>query len=317
MRISGPGPAAAYVTGLIALMVEARPDLTPPRVKQLLIESATNLGAERNAQGAGLVNIDAALRSATGEAPLEKIGGDADYAVAILNEFFDLALTTPPFVLEEETVPNAYWDGQRYHAPQSVQYLSDITYYNMAFPFISSVVNLRNQGQSGAILNSYATIFATLIKQDRLGQTAASADWLIAPGAVAWLKGEDIVGAADQSALRSLKAPGTAYDDLVLGQDPQPAHMDDYVETTEDSGGVHINSGILNKAFYEVAIRLGSDVAAEIWYESLLQLTPTSDFQILANTTYKVAGSLFGDGSGEHNTVKAAWERVGVAVSAG
>ena len=52
------------------------------------------------------------------------------------------------------------------------------------------------------------------------------------------------------AALRSLKAPGTAYDDDVLGRDPQPAHMDDYVQTEDDNGGVHINSGIPNHAFY-------------------------------------------------------------------
>ena len=54
-----------------------------------------------------------------------------------------------------------------------------------------------------------------------------------------------------------MKAPGTAYDDPRLGKDPQPAHMDDYVETTEDNGGVHINSGIPNHAFYLAATALG------------------------------------------------------------
>ena len=47
-----------------------------------------------------------------------------------------------------------------------------------------------------------------------------------------------------------MKAPGTAYDDDVLGKDPQPATMDDYVRTGRDNGGVHINSGIPNHAFY-------------------------------------------------------------------
>lgn len=45
-----------------------------------------------------------------------------------------------------------------------------------------------------------------------------------------------------------MKAPGTAYDDPVLGKDPQPAHMQAYVNTTDDNGGVHINSGIPNRA---------------------------------------------------------------------
>ena len=58
-------------------------------------------------------------------------------------------------------------------------------------------------------------------------------------------------------ALRSMKAPGTAYDDPLVGKDPQPAHMNKYVETQQDNGGVHINSGIPNHAFYTVATTLG------------------------------------------------------------
>ena len=54
-----------------------------------------------------------------------------------------------------------------------------------------------------------------------------------------------------------MKAPGTAYDDPVLGKDPQPAHMDDFVETDQDNGGVHINSGIPNHAFYLAATAIG------------------------------------------------------------
>ena len=58
-------------------------------------------------------------------------------------------------------------------------------------------------------------------------------------------------------ALRSMKAPGTAYDDPVLGKDPQPAAMAGYVQTSTDNGGVHINSGIPNHAFYLAAIAIG------------------------------------------------------------
>ncbi len=59
-----------------------------------------------------------------------------------------------------------------------------------------------------------------------------------------------------------MKAPGTAYDDPVLGKDPQPAHWDDYVRTFEDNGGVHINSGIPNKAFYLLSTKLGGQLLA-------------------------------------------------------
>ncbi|MFZ8326814.1 M4 family metallopeptidase, partial [Staphylococcus aureus] len=73
-----------------------------------------------------------------------------------------------------------------------------------------------------------------------------------------WLIGAGIFAEAVQgAALRSMSAPGTAYDDDVLGKDPQPGHMRDYVETSDDNGGVHINSGIPNRAFFLVASRLG------------------------------------------------------------
>ena len=72
--------------------------------------------------------------------------------------------------------------------------------------------------------------------------------------------------------LRSMKDPGTAYDDDVLGKDPQVGSMSDYVETTDDDGGVHINSGIPNRAFYLAAVALGGsswDEAGPIWYAAL------------------------------------------------
>ena len=51
-------------------------------------------------------------------------------------------------------------------------------------------------------------------------------------------------------ALRSMKEPGTAYNDPTIGKDPQPGHMKNYVKTSSDNGGVHINSGIPHRAFY-------------------------------------------------------------------
>ena len=57
-------------------------------------------------------------------------------------------------------------------------------------------------------------------------------------------------------ALRSMKEPGTAYNDPTIGKDPQPGHMKNYVNTTSDNGGVHINSGIPNRAFYLLQLSL-------------------------------------------------------------
>jgi len=249
-----------------------------------------------------------------GRAASVKIKEDADYAVEYLNKLFDMSLSAPPLVLEDSSFTNAYWDGQSYHAPPPIQYLPDITYNQIALPFIQEVVKLPYTDQPGAILNSYADIFSELIEQQKLGQTAETADWLIAPGAIAWMLGEDIPSSANQSALRSLKAPGTAYDDPVVGKDSQPAHMKDYVSTTTDNGGVHINSGIPNKAFYETAIRIGSEEAGQIWYEALKRLKPTSEFNDLAKATYEAAGDLHDGNSLQQQAVQKAWDLVGISV---
>ena len=127
----------------------------------------------------------------------------------------------------------------------------DVIGHELAHGVTEDENGLQYQGQSGALNESCSDVFGSLVKQHALGQTAEQADWLIG----ADLLGPDVQG----SALRSMKAPGTAYDDDVLGKDPQPAHMDDYVDTSEDDGGVHINSGIPNHAFYVAATTLGGN----------------------------------------------------------
>ena len=143
------------------------------------------------------------------------------------------------------------------------------------------------------------------MKQRLLGEDAADADWLI---------GEGIFVAGVQGvALRSMAAPGTAYDDPRLGRDPQPGHMDDYVVTTDDNGGVHINSGIPNKAFQLAATAIGGtswEGAGRIWFAALTSGIPaTSDFARFAAATVAAAG--------EHEAaVASAWEQVGVTPDA-
>jgi len=121
--------------------------------------------------------------------------------------------------------------------------------------------------------------------------------------------------------IRSMKAPGTAYDDPVLGKDPQPAHMKDYVNTISDNGGVHINSGIPNHAFYITAVELGGyawEKAGQIWYVTLKdKLGANSKFQDCADQTYQTAGELFGSGSIEQQAVQKGWLEVGITVSGG
>lgn len=136
-----------------------------------------------------------------------------------------------------------------------------------------------------------------------------------------WLIGTDILAPGIKGvALRSMKAPGTAYDDPQLGKDPQPDHIRKYLKTTDDNGGVHTNSGIPNRAFYEVAKTLGGhawEKAGKIWYESMLRLKKDSTFNDFARTTYETAGQLYGERSREQEAVRKGWETVGVAVRTG
>ncbi len=168
---------------------------------------------------------------------------------------------------------------------------------------------LEYSGQAGALNESLADVFGSLVKQHHLGQSADQADWLV---------GADLLRPGVKGvALRSLKSPGTAYDDPVLGRDRQPAHMRDFVRTAEDNGGVHINSGIPNKAFYETASRLGGhawETAGWIWYQTLIaRLHPRSSFRHAAQQTLAVATERFGAQSREAHAVRDAWETVGVS----
>ncbi|KRE84365.1 M4 family metallopeptidase [Arthrobacter sp. Soil764] len=167
------------------------------------------------------------------------------------------------------------------------------------------------RNQAGALNESMSDVFGALVEQYVRKQTAAQASWLIGEG----LFTSNVQGLA----LRSMKAPGTAYDDDVLGKDPQPDSMDSYVRTSADNGGVHINSGIPNRAFYLVADALGGhawEAPGRIWYEALTNgsLPPAATFTVFARATVRAATDLFGSDSKEHDAVRGAWETVKVKV---
>jgi Zn-dependent metalloprotease len=167
---------------------------------------------------------------------------------------------------------------------------------------------LEYRDQSGALNEHVSDVMGIMVKQWVLGQTAAQSDWLIGAGLFA--------PGVHGKAIRSMKAPGSAYNDPALGRDPQPAHMRNYVTSADDNGGVHINSGIPNHAFYLVATALGGnawDVAGWIWYDTLqTKLSPTAGFQDFAAATVIVAGEKYGVGSTIQITVAEAWSQVGL-----
>ncbi|WP_329409695.1 M4 family metallopeptidase [Streptomyces sp. NBC_00704] len=218
----------------------------------------------------------------------------------------------------DEGYNNAFWNGEQmvFGDGDGEIFLDftnsvDVIGHELTHGVTQYTANLTYYGQPGALNESMSDVFGSLIKQYSLGQTAAEADWLIGAGLLA----PDVTG----SALRSMKAPGTAYDDDVLGKDPQPATMDGYVRTGRDNGGVHINSGIPNHAFYLVATALGGhawEKAGQIWYDVLTggELGERALFNDFAGLTVKAARERFGDGGDESQAVKKAWEQVGVRI---
>ena len=212
---------------------------------------------------------------------------------------------------------NAFWDGSRMifgdgDGELFVRFTRslDVIGHELTHGVTEKEAGLEYEGESGALNESISDVFGSLVKQHALGQTAETADWLI---------GADIRGPEFQGeALRSMIAPGTAYDDPVLGKDPQPATYANLVHTTEDSGGVHINSGIPNKAFATLALALGGQswaTAGPVWYDTLRddRLRPGATFAQFARITRAVAADRFGDEVARK--VAEAWDAVGVASS--
>ncbi|WP_371580337.1 M4 family metallopeptidase [Streptomyces sp. NBC_01314] len=210
---------------------------------------------------------------------------------------------------------NAFWNGEQmvFGDGDGEIFLDftipiDVIGHELSHGVTQYTANLTYFGQPGALNESMSDVFGALIKQYTLGQTAAEADWLIGAGLLA----PRVTG----TALRSMKAPGTAYDDDVLGKDPQPATMDGYVRTGRDNGGVHINSGIPNHAFYLAATALGGyawERAGRIWYDVLTggELSKQALFVDFATLTVKAAKDRYGQGD-ELTAVLKAWEQVGV-----
>ena len=165
-------------------------------------------------------------------------------------------------------------------------------------------------GQNGALNEHLSDAFGVMVKQYTYGQTVHQADWLIGAGL--------FTRKVDGVAIRSMAAPGTAYDDPVLGTDPQPDHMNGYVDTDDDNGGVHINSGIPNHAFYLAAMAIGGkswNVMGKVWYRTLTErLQSDDDFAAFASATVDVAGALYGTGGSIQRIVAEAWAEVGLPV---
>jgi len=209
---------------------------------------------------------------------------------------------------------NAFWDGSEmvFGDGDSVYFNDftiplDVTGHELTHGVTAHEANLVYHDQPGALNESISDVFGILVKQYKLKQTAAQADWIIGAGL--------FTSKVNGVGIRSMKAPGTAYNDPILGKDPQPADMTKFVQ----GGDVHVNSGIPNHAFYLVASAIGGyawQKAGLIWYETLRDhnLSSTADFTTFANLTIQHAGIRFGIKSPEQKAVISAWEQVKVPI---
>lgn len=214
-----------------------------------------------------------------------------------------------------ETYDNAFWNGRQmvYGDGDGAIFgpftrALDVIGHELTHGITQHEAGLSYRGQPGALNESFSDVFGSLIKQYKKHQAADEASWLI---------GEDLfVPGIKAKAIRSMMAPGTAYDDPILGKDPQPGHMNGYIETEEDNGGVHLNSGIPNRAFYELAIRLKGyawEKAGQIWFKTLTErLRPESSFRDAMTMTVTAAAELYGLNSREQKAVREAWAEVGI-----
>ena len=211
---------------------------------------------------------------------------------------------------------NAFWNGRQiaYGDGDGVLFKKftalSIIGHELSHGVVQFSGGLVYRDQSGALNESFADVFAALTEQFKAKQTACEASWLIGEG----ILGKDVNG----NALRSMKAPGTAYEDDILGKDPQPYHMDFYVNTSSDNGGVHINSGIPNHGFYLLANLLGGyawEKAGHVWYDTMQAINnPFATFSDWADKSVEMARNRFGSGSLEQLMTRRAWKLTGISI---
>jgi bacillolysin len=167
---------------------------------------------------------------------------------------------------------NAYWNGESMFYGNGKDVFSalpkalDVAGHEISHGVIQNTANLKYQGESGALNESFADVFGSMVDRNN------------------WKMGEDIVtntSVFPSGALRDLSNPNNG---ATSGKPAwQPKNVSEQYKGTQDNGGVHINSGIPNYAFYLFATASGmtKEKAERVYYRAL--------------TTYLVASSKFID----------------------
>jgi Zn-dependent metalloprotease len=200
----------------------------------------------------------------------------------------------------------AYGDGDGLIFTRFTQSL-DVIGHELTHGVVAFECNLEYRGESGALNEHFADVFGVLVTQWKKQQSVEAAAWTI---------GHEIMGPGTQAkSLRTFRAEKAFENDPNLGSDQQPKHMRHFYKGSADNGGVHLNSGIPNHAFYLFAKAIGGnawDIAGGIWYEAMRKLSSTSSFAEMTRTTQMIAAANHGANSAVTKSLSAAWKSVGL-----
>jgi Zn-dependent metalloprotease len=197
---------------------------------------------------------------------------------------------------------NAYWNGSAMFYGNGRQAFFplagslDVAGHEMAHGVIQATGNMEYQDEPGALNESFADIFGVMIDRD---------DWLL---------GDDVVKvqAFPSGALRSMSDPhngGSSLNDNGY----QPRIYAERYTGTQDNGGVHINSGIPNWAFFKFATATSKDIAEDVYYRALKQyLTRSSKFIDCRIAVEQAATDLHGANSAVVQAARTAFDQVGI-----
>ncbi|HSK72317.1 MAG TPA: M4 family metallopeptidase, partial [Pyrinomonadaceae bacterium] len=190
----------------------------------------------------------------------------------------------------------------------------DIAGHEMTHGVTQYTANLTYSNESGALNESMSDVFGAMVERYARGESANT-----------WKIGEECyTPSTSGDALRYMDNPHLAGNGGYTADD-DPDHYSERYTGTADSGGVHINSGIANKAFYMAAkggthhlsgvtvTGMGADDAAKIWYRALtVYMTSGTNFSGARTATLNAATDLFGSSSAQWTATATAWCAVGV-----
>lgn len=187
----------------------------------------------------------------------------------------------------DQNYNNAFWNGTQMVYGDGFAVL-DVVAHELTHALTENTANLEYIWQSGAMNESFSDIFGAMIDRG---------DWVL---------GEDLPPDAlgGRDGIRDLANPGR------FGQ---PAHTQDWVYTCTDEQGVHTNSGIFNKAYYNIATALGKSKAELIFYRALsVYLKPKSSLEDGRAAAIQSAVDLYGAQSSEKSAVEKGFNDVGL-----